>query len=77
MKSITSLEKENTKGKRVYQKHKLDAAKKGKIIPVPIDEIKSDHWSGIDHRGHYVSDKYLYHRKHTKKSTIKSKYLED
>lgn len=49
VKTITSLEHETKLGMR-YDFDALSAAKKGELLPIPINELHSQHYSGIDHR---------------------------
>lgn len=53
VKTITSLEHETDKGMR-YDVKALNAAKRGQILPIPIKELNSPHYSGIDHRAKTV-----------------------
>lgn len=54
VKTITSLEHETSKGIR-YDFRALDKAKKGEILPIPIKDLNSSHYSGINHRPIIVS----------------------
>ena len=54
VKTITSLEHE-AKGKYKFDFKSLNKAKDGEILPIPIKEIKSKHYSGINHDSKVVS----------------------
>ena len=75
VKSITSLEKEK-KGNLGWVDSALHRAKNGKITPVPMNEIKTRHWSGIDRREKFVRDSDLERRCFAKKARVKKKYLD-
>lgn len=49
VKTITSLEYKTTKGMR-YDFSALNAAKNGDVLPIPIKELNSRHYSAINHR---------------------------
>ncbi len=50
VKTITSLEHESSKSKTgyLYDFKALNQAKKGKLIPIPINELNSQHYSAIN-----------------------------
>ena len=75
VKSITSLEREKGPNKIEFIDFALKRARRGKITPVPINEIRTRHWSGIDDRAQFVKDSDLERRRYTKKAKIKKKYL--
>ena len=74
VKAISSLEKETRSGLKWDDKG-LNKAKDGKMVPVPIKEIGTKHWSGIDSRTKFVRDSDLKKRHNTGKSKVKDKYL--
>lgn len=76
VRSITSLEKKSRKSKKMeWVDSALRRAKDGKIVPVPLSEVKTRHWSGIDNRERFVKDSDLERRAFAKKARIKDKYL--
>lgn len=54
VKTITSLEHETHKGK-IFDTPSLIKASNGEILPIPIKEIKTKHYSGISHDSKVVS----------------------
>ena len=53
VKTITSLE-HYSGGKRYWDDHSLNQARKGELLPIPKDALRSHHYSGIDHRAKTV-----------------------
>lgn len=54
VKTITSLE-HDVGGNPKFDFKSLDKAKNGEILPIPIKEIKTKHYSGISHDSKVVS----------------------
>lgn len=74
--SITSLEYKDRKTSQMkYRFSSLVLVKKGLITPVPIKELGTDHWSGLDHRYVYVDDSSLKPALISKAGHIKTKFL--
>lgn len=74
--SITSLESFNDRKKKTeYIFSALERVKAGQLTPVPIKELGTNHWSGLDHRYVYVDGSSLYPAKIAKAKFVKCKFL--
>ncbi len=74
--SITSLEYQNRITHQMqYRFSALDRVKKDLLTPVPVKELGTQHWSGLDHRYVYVSASSLRPAKIAKAKFVKSKFL--
>lgn len=59
VKTITSLERD-IKGKMCFIDDKLDDVRNGIITPIPIKDINTHHWSGVNNNAISVKTNKLY-----------------
>lgn len=65
-----------SKKRMEYDFSALNMAKKGQFIPIPINELGSFHWSGIDQRAITIDrSKLISNPGYTKKSSLPKKYF--
>ncbi len=73
--TITSLERYSPRlGAYTYDLGALKRAKNGTLVPIPMPEIGTSHWSGIDLRQNLVKKKDLRSRRIVKIAQINNKY---
>ena len=75
VRTITSLEHGGHDGRMHYDFKALEQAKRGRIIPIPVSDIGSCHWSGIHMEEHVVFESDLREREICSKESVPKRWV--